>query len=314
MLEILAGSFNSDIGFKVEDLPDLPARTSSPGVAASNGLLYIHGGRNQVGTDLGTMYSFDPATKVRTTLPTSPVRSYHIMKEIPGTDELVVFGGRNPGGLATPVAAKYNKVTGNWTNFANNASFPGRITPVGFVLNNYLYTFGGINTANVMNNNLTRLNLTTGVWENLPRNDVPPARYVFDGVLSKEDNLFYTGGGAGPTSTTTSLADFYTFNPVDNTWQRLADFPFPISGHLVSEVNGEIYVHNGTNHNTNSLNERVYRYDKTKNIWILTQTPNPNAFAGAGSDVIDDVIFVAGGATTRSSSTSVNKFYTLKQK
>lgn len=309
MLEMLAVPDKHIKAFKTEKLPNYPFRVNGNTLNISNGVLFSYGGRQAVnGVDTAAAYRYSPGGSW-VNVQGGVARSFHVAETIEETGEIVVFGGRNTNNaLASPALAKYNLDTNTWTNFTNNASFPGRITASSFIHNNYLYVFGGLLQSGAVTDAFTRVNLTTGVWENVPRNNVPPARNYSWMVKNRKDGLVYLVGGNGANNA--RLKDFYQFNPATNAWTKLADFPFATSGHLISEIDGEIYVSNGWNYTTGLLSQDIYHYNKTKDQWEkLPTTLTVAQYAPSG--VSDKSIYMLGGSPSGATSAAVQEFYSL---
>lgn len=127
-------------------------------------------------------------------------------------------------------------------------------------------------------------------WEVLP--PLPGARdHTAAAVI---DGMIYVIGGRTP-----NTARLDRYDPQARRWTTLAPMPTARSGHAVAAIDGKLLVLGGEVDNRRPPN-RVFLeaelYDPETNRWVsLPSMPLPRH--GMGAAVVDDVVFLPGGAT-----------------
>lgn len=121
--------------------------------------------------------------------------------------------------LPIAVLGQYN----TWTKL-NDVGMGKRERATGFAIGSTGYLCGGLDTAELIRKDLWAYNPQTDAWSQ--KADLPgPARR--DAISFVIDNFAYVGSGmdsvSGPTGTT--LKDFWRYNPANNSWTPIADFP-----------------------------------------------------------------------------------------
>ena len=174
--------------------------------------------------------------------------------------------------------------------FEARSSLPigGRSTAVAFVINERAYVALGRNSGWQPLKDCWEYNPETDSW--LQMADFPGVARV-NAIAEVVNGKAYVGLGYNSTKTvykdSTILNDFWTFNPIENSWQKKADFPKNADG-SPSSVNSSfsfvfdscIYV--GANFNGFKFDTEFWKYDTRNDSW--TQIKNlPSRSTGAVS-------------------------------
>ncbi|HCN30044.1 MAG TPA: hypothetical protein DIT64_15160 [Verrucomicrobiales bacterium] len=110
------------------------------------------------------------------------------------------------------------------------------------------------------------------------------------------DGQFYMLGGVTWTpAARVRLTECLRFDPAQNTWTRLADFPVPISGWEADVFAGRYLITVGGA--CSRWNDAAFVYDTREDRWLRIASPLPpgGLFNDPGVCIIGDTIFVAGG-------------------
>jgi N-acetylneuraminic acid mutarotase len=239
-----------------------PTGRNWPAAAALNGKLYIFGGYN--GAYLNDLHVYDPVAQSWTNLTatstgTAPVaRIAASMAAANG--KLYLVGGESSG---------YRNDIFTYTP-SGNAGAWATVTPTGtgtlpagayrsmVLMGDKLYVFGGVGSS--YTRDLHSFDLTTQAWTSLTATvtgSAPPVRAYHTAVVLRGE--MYVFGGR---TSSNSMSDLYSFDPVAAEWTNLANLPegaptvltgAPMSGrdsHGAAEVDGVMYVFGGQNNST----------------------------------------------------------------
>jgi N-acetylneuraminic acid mutarotase len=241
--------------------------------AGVGGRLFVFGGF--VTTDIrSTARSdvFDPAANAWTRIADMPVQLTHNATVADGTSIWSVGGfvGNHPGASTTDVW-RYDTAANRWTR---GPSLPARrgagaVARVGRTL----FFFGGVDRPagqeHVVDDaehwalDLDRLDLG---WR--PRADLPvPRNHLAAGTLG--GRVYAIGGQFGADETNGNRPEVHRYDPVANTWARVADMPVP-RGHTTASafpVDGRLVVVGGTQPGSQPSSE-VSEYDPVTNVWV----------------------------------------------
>ncbi len=136
-------------------------------------------------------------------------------------------------------------------------------------------------------------------WQNYTsRSPMPVARNHF-GTVSLNGKIYTIGGQHGhdacPKSPTVNhnVAAVHAYNPITDSWQRLADLP-GIQSHTEPSTfahNGKIYMVGGA-----ITGNKVLSYNPANNQWTeLTQLKLPLTLIAAGARIFNNQLYVFGG-------------------
>ncbi|HSM02025.1 MAG TPA: kelch repeat-containing protein [Acidimicrobiia bacterium] len=137
----------------------------------------------------------------------------------------------------------------------------------------------------------TTASATSG-WERLaamptPRSEVPAA--VLDGEIYVPGG--YTAGNGMPAHGT---AAFEAFDPVANSWRRLADLPGARHHLMAAAFDGRVFVFGGYDADSNEPTATAWSYDPASDEWTDV-TEMPAAVAAGAAVTAGDHIYVIGG-------------------
>jgi DNA-binding CsgD family transcriptional regulator len=150
---------------------------------------------------------------------------------------------------------------------------------------NHIYIFGGENDSGV-----------TGLAERFEFNNnqyepiSPKPRPVADAGAAVIGGLIYIPGGRLLSGALTDVLEVY--DPRQNTWERRASLPIPLSGYALTAFEGRLYLFGGWD--GSQYLDTVYRYDPDSDAW-KAMSPMPTARAFAGAAAAGGKIFVLGG-------------------
>jgi Kelch motif len=269
----------------------MPApRTFAAAAAGTNGLIYVVGGENPVGTPLDINQAYSASSNTWTTL-----QHMNVPRIAPGavgaTNGLIYVMGGLSAIVPSPVFENsleaYNPATDTW---ATQAPMPTARDSLGAAQasNGLIYAVGGFDGTNVLAT-VESYNITTNSWSTAPPLNV--ARRDL-GVAAGLDGRIYAAGGS--TVTEVPLSTFERFDPATNSWTTLPPMPTARTRlALVTGVDGHIYAIGGDD-GTTALST-VEAFDPVSNTWsTVASLPAPRtALAGA-----DGAIFAIGGSDT----------------
>jgi N-acetylneuraminic acid mutarotase/fibronectin type 3 domain-containing protein len=270
-----------------------------------NGKMYLFGGftdHNYDATSEGDVY--DPTTNTWTTITTIPVAGGLTHSAVRVVGDTVYFAGGDVGtfthGLTSTTGTNqvlsYNITTNTW----------GATTPLpvagscgGLVcINNHLIYYGGLNAGDTADlSNTWSLDLANPAAGWVAKAAMPnPRNHIGAAAIN---GIAYAIGGQHLYAGNNNVAEVDAYNPVTDTWTRVASLPMPVSSIGVSTivVNGKILVVGGqTNggYNHTYLNT-ILSYDPTANGWTQVGTmPEPNQSLAVG--YVNGQLIVATGS------------------
>ncbi len=268
----------------------MPAARYASAFAATNGKLYVFGGR--FGESIfGDSYAYDPGAN-----------SWSVLASMPGprgagngagviNGKIYIAGGVSPGSpnFINNNLLEYDPVTNAWTSRANmpTPSAEGATE----VINGKLYVVTS-NDGSVFRNWLHVWDPSNNTWTQLassPVAHVSPASGTINGKL-------YLVGGIN-----TDQLDVY--DPATNTWQTLAPMPTSRASMRAVVLNGKLYVIGGSA--ASGITNVVEVYDPATNTWSA-ETPMPTARFQLAMGSINGIAYVVGGLTSGSANSAVS--------
>lgn len=135
---------------------------------------------------------------------------------------------------------KVNLVTG-WTRVSD---FPGtaRYKTSAFILGGNCYVGGGAGYGTVLKD-FWKYTPSADSWTRMA--DIPGSSRVYPHSFSNSDNGFVGAGYSTDNSSRVQLYDYYNYNPTDNTWTAIDNYPDNISGYYIGytvTVNGRPFI------------------------------------------------------------------------
>ncbi len=160
------------------------------------------------------------------------------------------------------------------------------------VVNGKIFAIGGINGDGLPLNTNEEYNPQTDTWESMT--PMPTSRSGF-AIVVYFGKIYVIGGTVG----NGFVGNNEVYDPISNTWEPKASMPTPRADLSASVINDKIYLIGGRKYsstdpyfNETSVNEV---YDPIKDSWSSSK-PIPTAVSGYSSVVLDDKIYVMGGA------------------
>ncbi|MGD6851984.1 MAG: Kelch repeat-containing protein [Candidatus Bathyarchaeia archaeon] len=160
------------------------------------------------------------------------------------------------------------------------------------VVSGKIYVIGGIDSDDTPLGTVEEYNPATNQW--ITKTSMPTPRSGF-AVAVIDGKIYAIGGTIG----NGYLGNNEMYNPVIDRWETKSSMPTPRAGLSASTVNGEVYLIGGEKYSNvypfyaeTGINEV---YDPVNDTWS-TRTSLPTAVKGYASAVIDNKIYVIGGA------------------
>lgn len=215
-----------------------------------NGRMYVFGGvKYSSGTQNAYDYTqiYNPSTNSWSLGARMPFKAFASQTAVIN-GEIYLAGGVTQGNFTTNRVAKYNPSSNTWTNLANMPGVGRNSAPAG-TDGRYLFVFGGRvkgDNPETPQTDILMYNPSSNRWVTGMTTDTPFARLPIGrgGVVKAPyvNGEFYLIGGETLTSPV-SRVDVY--NPVTNTFRRLADMPTARHGIYPIFANNAIHVPGG---------------------------------------------------------------------
>lgn len=274
-------------------LPDSAYSRHHPVTFSINGYGYLLGGSSPQTAYLSDFYRYDPVADTWTKLPDfpGPPRSYSYA---------IVYNGKAYMGFGFGPASdmsdlwEYDPTTGAWTE-KSECPGDGRGHPAFLEANGIIYVgLGGSATGN--RKDFWAYNIASDTWEQKP--DFPSYARHHPFYFSIGE-MVYVGFGHGSESVSGSTIynDFYQFDPQNDTWKRMEDFPAEqrVAGTQFS-LDGKGYVLSGEGEDHFYLEEgEFWEYHPDDDNWVqLPSMPGSGRWA-PGSFVIGNTVYATCG-------------------
>ena len=233
-------------------------------------------------------------------------------------DKAYIGFGSNSNGIYPTDWWEYNMISDIWTQKAN---FPniGRNHPAMINVGDKIFIgCGSNNTGNL--GDWWEYDIPNDVWQqkiDLPANDRHHPFYFGIG------NYAYVGFGHGsvigpgsnPNSNSNIYNDFYRYDPSNDSWLQLTDFPSEsrVAGTQFS-YNGKGYILSGDGDNHGPLDSgEFWEYETSTDSWLQLNSHPGDAIWAPGNFVIDcNVYFLLGQNNNTAPSTYVGNIYQYK--
>ncbi|MHC4330084.1 MAG: Kelch repeat-containing protein [Planctomycetota bacterium] len=165
------------------------------------------------------------------------------------------------------------------------------------VVNGKIYVIGGLTSETSFLNGkalavVEEYDPVTDTWTR--KADMPAARGYLGGSLPVVDGKIYLIGGGK-----SAVAHVDIYDPVMDTWSRGADMPTPRNNVATVAWNDKIYAFGGLTGTLGSSAPTVnvtQVYDPRTDTWAEA-APMPRGVWGHSANVVDDKIYVVGGAS-----------------
>jgi len=233
-------------------------------------------------------------------------------------DKAYIGFGSDPNGIYPTDWWEYNMISDIWIQKAN---FPniGRNHPAMVNVGDKIFVgCGSNNTGNL--GDWWEYDITNDVWQqkiDLPGNDRHHPFYFGIGnyayVGFGHGSVF--GPGSNPNSNSNIYNDFYRYDPSNESWLQLSDFPSEarVAGTQFT-YNGKGYILSGDGDNHGPLNSgEFWEYETSTDSWLQLNSHLGDAIWAPGNFVIGcDVYFLLGQNNNTIPSTYVENIYKYK--
>jgi len=286
-------SLFAQVWVQKSSLPDTAFERHHPVTFSINGYGYLLGGSATQSPYLSDFYRYDPAADEWTALPDfpGPARSYAYA---------IVYDGKAYMGFGFGLSSdlsdlwEYDPATGAWTEKALCPG-DGRGHPAFMEANGKIYV--GLGQGAIGNlKDFWAYDIAADEWEQIP--DFPSFSRHHPFYFSV-GGMVYTGFGHGSESVagSTIYNDFYRFDPQNDTWKRMNDFPAEqrVAGTQFS-LDGKGYVLSGEGKDHYYLEEgEFWEYQPDNDDWTqLPSMPGSGRWA-PGSFVIGNTVYATSG-------------------
>lgn len=273
--------------------PSLLAPLQETAVVALRGEVYVLGGYGTNG--FGTrVEAYDPSTDQWRSVADFPANFHHANAAVVD-DKIYVVGFLVAGFQDDGRVFVYDPDTDGWTEQTAMAPQRARGSSVVGVHDGEIYVVGGLKNA-VPTADFDVYDPKTQTWRPL----APIPRAMDHGAGGVHDGKLYVAGGrAGGISSHVPRLDIYDIATA--TWSTGPAMPTGRAGTAGAFYEGRLFVFggegNGANPPTNLFVE-VEAFDVARGAWDVLAPMDP-AIHGTGAAVVDDRIYLPGGATVQ---------------
>lgn len=179
------------------------------------------------------------------------------------------------------------------------------------VVNGKIFAIGGLNAEGLPLSIVEMYNPQTNLWATKTPMPTPRSGFAIAVYLGK---IYVIGGTVG----NGFVGNNEVYDPVSDTWEPKTSMPTPRADMYANMVNDKIYLIGGRKYssttpffNQTNINEV---YDPANDSWA-TKTPIPTPVSGYATAVVNNEIYIMGGATRSVSlgnaiTTNANQVYT----
>jgi N-acetylneuraminic acid mutarotase len=263
-------------------------------VVAAGNKVYLLGGWDQGVAITNAVSVYDPATDSWSEAKAMPRELHHLNAASVDGKIWVVGSLYGLNFQADGVTMVYDPATDMWTTKAPMPSGTERGASAIGVIGSSIYVAGGSSADAV--DTVSVYDTTTGTWT--PLAPMPQPRYHAVGAVV--NGLFYAMGGltAGiPAGTATPVTDLYVYDPTKDMWSQLPSMTAARGGCASGIVAGLIICAGGEGsiYADVPVPADTEAFDPIAGTWSELQ-PMRTPRAGTSGAVVDDVLYVPGGA------------------
>jgi len=249
---------------------DYPEGVSDHAAATHDGLVYSFGGTvASTGQLTAASYVYDPATLQWRRLADMPEpRQKPAAGFVDG--KFYVVGGWGPNDSLASTTMVYDPASNRWSTGATSPKPWG--TAGSAVLDGKIYAVGGCEgQCRVGATDVTAYDVATDTFEVLASYPEPVSWTSCGGI----DGKVYCAGGLGMDSSGTNVkgtSHGYAYDPLSNTWSRIADLPLDLWASSYAVANGKLAVTGGIALGGSVRTNEGFAYDHETDRW--TALPN----------------------------------------
>jgi N-acetylneuraminic acid mutarotase len=276
--------------------PNLSALRDEPRVAALGNTVYLAGGlvaRGQDTVAIDRFESYDVRLRRYKRLPPLPRALNHI--GIVAYDGRIYVVGGYEGGVNDPVSTdrawRYEPRSRSWHPIAPLPSPRGAHGLV--VVGRKMYAIGGrLERGGRPGSSLDRVDAYDFVSDEWSERAALPHARDHAGVAVYKGKIYVVGGRPGRAN---AYRFFERYDPAADRWERLADYPLPVSGTGLAAVGRRLVAAGGEDPGRGRLIGRAYAYDPRSGDWeALPSMPRPKH--GFGALALEGRFWAFGGA------------------
>ncbi len=242
-----------------------------PNVAEVDGIVYVMGGRSEVGTQAyKSNEAYDPTTGTWSPKADMPVALQACGVSVIGR-KIYIIGGYATTGVVNTIYV-YDPDSDTWSKKADMPTARGNIATA--VLNNSIYAFGGqIHNGSITNTAkaVQVYDTVTDTW--LSKNSMP-GTVANSGAFVYNKKIYILGGNTAVNSSWTTQSSIQEYDPVNDSWTVVGTLPSPNHVFGLSLINNRIYIYGGGNFDTASNIEENYNSVAACNLSSIIIAPN----------------------------------------
>jgi len=217
--------------------------------------------------------------------------------------EIYVIGGITKQGKFSSLIEKYNPSTDKWSK---ETSMPTpRAMAVAVAIGKKIYVLGGRNRSGITNK-LEIYDTESKSWKK--GKPLPISRW-YHMATAYNQKIYVIGGISGTGGRRKALTKVGIYDSVKDTWSEAKPLPTAKQGGTAATVKGKIYAIGGRTGagDAGYATKSVDIYDPLKNSWTSGKAM-PEARTGIQSTVIDNKIYVVGGAARGKATNSIDVY------
>ena len=217
--------------------------------------------------------------------------------------EIYVIGGITKQGKFSSLIEKYNPSTDKWSK---ETSMPAPISmAVAVAIGKKIYILGGRNRSGIIN----KLEIYDTESKSWKKGKPMPISRWYHMATAYNQKIYVIGGISGTGRSRKALTKVEIYDSVKDTWSEAKPLPTPKQGGAAATVKEKIYVIGGRTGAGDSgyATKSVDIYDPIKNSWTSGKAM-PEARTGIQSAVIDNRIYVVGGAARGNATNSIDVY------
>jgi len=182
------------------------------------------------------------------------------------------------------------EILDSWIRKADIPSAQSRYGSVGFAIGDYGYV--GLGNED---QSFWKYDPESNTWSKIA--DFPGSKRYFASVFVIDDFAFVGGGDSRTGSNVDDYTDFWKYSAINDSWEQVADFPYPISRAVGLSNNGKGYI------TTRNDVDNFWTFDPMANEWsqladLTTISAGAKGKADAGFAIDDNLYIYASGNST----------------
>ncbi len=214
-----------------------------------------------------------------------------------------VIGGITKRGKFSSVIEKYDPATDKWSKETSMPTSRAMATAV--AIGKKFFVLGGRNNSGITN----KLEIYDTESKSWKKGKPMPLSRWYQMAVAHDQKIYVIGGIAGTGGSRKALTKVGIYDSASDSWSEGQPLPTPKQGGTAAIVQGKIYVIGGRTGagDTGQPTKSVDIYDPQKNSWASGKAMT-EAKTGIQSTVIDNKIYVVGGAARSKATNSIEVY------